>query len=64
MPRCADCHWYSEGNSNCGPAGYCYSEGDYVDPEGCCDFWEKRKRIDPMTGDDLPELEEPPGKGE
>jgi len=64
MPVCADCQWFSEGNPNGGSAGYCYSEGDYVDPDGHCDFWEARHRINALTGDKFSDLDEPPGKGE
>jgi hypothetical protein len=40
---CSECCWYSDGYQG-SPAGFCYSECDYVDPDGTCAFYQESLR--------------------
>jgi hypothetical protein len=47
---CGTCIWHSDGfGDDVRGSGWCYSEGDYVDVDGCCDFWQASLRDEPVN---------------
>jgi hypothetical protein len=49
MPTCSTCAWQSDGFQDPKGFGFCYSEEDYVDPDGTCPFWQKSLRPEPLN---------------
>ena len=56
MPkRCSSCIWLSTGMQDFHGAGWCYSSGDYTDPESTCDFHQASLREEPLNQPMSPE---------
>jgi len=49
MPTCITCILWSSGFDEINGPGYCYSEGDFTDPDYYCPFWTGTLRENPVN---------------
>jgi hypothetical protein len=51
---CATCMWWSDTPVNLEElTGFCYANADYTGQNDSCDFWQRRGRFNPETGEVL-----------